>query len=528
MEVTRRYWTIAGFGGVLAAAAVLFARPALLAGAAALGAWLLARQYVFIRELDRTTDDLAIDVETSRARTATGDPVPIGCRVSLSRPAALSLAITARPGAVGRAPSEAERTIGIDPGVTSGSIEFEVAWPVAGSFAFEASIVEVTDPHGLFAARLSRECEASITVEPRDLREVHVGAGGDRIATAFGEHDTGRLGSGLDPAELREYLPGDTARQIDWKATARRGYPHVREYEIQADYTTLLLVDRRPAMGRGTAGETPLEYARHVALTVVGAAREFNDPIGLSLVGEGEAISRPPDAGASQYAAIRERLRDLRPSGVGRSFAPGVGPTSASDPAAARRRAALLADDGTALGAVLRPFLSNTGTHIERLADDPLFETARRSIATVRGSSRTVLFTDDTGRAETRETVKLARRDEGEVLVFLTPQVLFEPGELADIERTYERYVEFEEFRRELARLERVSAFEVAPGDRLEGVLAAGRGRRTRGRNPDRDGSNRDDPDRDGPDRTDSDSEDRDPDRDRDAPVSQHERSVIA
>jgi len=85
-----------------------------------------------------------------------------------------------------------------------------------------------------------------------------------------------------------------------------------------------------------------------------------------------------------------------------------------------------------------------------------------------------------------------------------------------------------EEFRRELVRLERVSAFEIAPGDRLKGALAAGRERRTRGRNPDRDGSNRDDPDRDGPDRTDSDSEDRDPDRDRDAPVSQHERSVIA
>jgi hypothetical protein len=85
-----------------------------------------------------------------------------------------------------------------------------------------------------------------------------------------------------------------------------------------------------------------------------------------------------------------------------------------------------------------------------------------------------VIFTDDTHRAEVRETVRLAQRGDNRVLVFLTPTVLFEPGGLADLEGAYDRYRSFESFRRDLARLRRVSAFEVGPGDRLDAVLSSG------------------------------------------------------
>jgi uncharacterized protein (DUF58 family) len=522
MNVTRRYWTIAGFGGVLAGAAVLYARPALLVGAAALGAWLLARQYAFVRALDRATDDLAIDVTPLRGRAPTDDPVPVELRASLAEPTTPSLAIEARPGVVARSPSSAERTVSIPRGEESGTTDFEVAWPVAGSFPFDPSNVSASDPHELFAASVPRSSDASVVVEPRGPTEVHVGAGGDRIAAVYGEHDTGRLGSGLDPAELREYMPGDTARQIDWKATARRGYPHVREYEVQADYTTVIFVDRRPSMQQGAAGETPLEYARHVALAICASAREFNDPLGLCLVGEEKIISYSPDGGTSQYAAIRERLRELD-SGAADRAANSIEEVPTPGPAVARRRAALLAGEGTAFGRTLRPFLSSTDAHVERVATDPLFEAAKRAVATTREATRTVLFTDDTGRAETRETVKLARRNEGHVLVFLTPQVLFEPGGLADMEDAYERYVDFEEFRRELARLERVSAFEIAPGDRLEGVLAAGRN--TRRREHDRDRGDRDGRDDRNRDREHETPPGEDPDRDS---SSREYRSVIA
>ena len=46
-----------------------------------------------------------------------------------------------------------------------------------------------------------------------------------------GQHRSLRLGEGVELADIREYVPGDDVRAIDWNVTARTGHPHVRVYE---------------------------------------------------------------------------------------------------------------------------------------------------------------------------------------------------------------------------------------------------------------------------------------------------------
>lgn len=479
MRFARRYWVIAGFGSTLALLAIVLARPLLLVGSAGLGAWLLARQYAFVRALTGTLDDLTITHDTERARTPIDRDVSVSLASSSSRPAPLELRIEARPPPVASGTGVSERTVQVRAGDREGATSFRLSFPVAGSFRFAVPRVTAIDPRGLFTQEVPHGPTPSLDVEPRGPREVHVGAGGERVSAAYGEHETGRHGAGLDPAQPREYVPGDTARRIDWKTTARRGHPHVREYEIEADYTTFLLVDRRREMTVGPTGETKLDYVRHVALTLVESAREFNDPVGLAIVGDDGVLDRrPPDVGTRQYAAIRDRIQALRADeGARARTTPGSLP-DAPGPAAARRRAARLRGDESAFGSTLRPFFARSDAYIERIAGDVLFETTRTALAGSRGAVRTTLFTDDAHQAETREAVKLARRGDDRVLVFLTPSVLFEAGALTDLESAYERYVAFERFRRELARLDRVSAFEIGPGDRLDAILAAGSERR--------------------------------------------------
>lgn len=67
-----------------------------------------------------------------------------------------------------------------------------------------------------------------------------------------GRHASRLRGRGLNFEELRNYLPGDDIRTIDWKVTARTGEPHVRVYTEERDRPALLLVDQRVSMFFGT------------------------------------------------------------------------------------------------------------------------------------------------------------------------------------------------------------------------------------------------------------------------------------
>ncbi len=106
------------------------------------------------------------------------------------------------------------------------------------------------------------------TTPPNDPR-IHVDAdhlrrlGGQAGALSFlprqpaqsvlnGRHSSRLRGRGLNFEELRNYMPGDDVRSIDWKVTARTGEPHVRVYTEERDRPVLLLVDQRLSMFFGT------------------------------------------------------------------------------------------------------------------------------------------------------------------------------------------------------------------------------------------------------------------------------------
>ena len=68
-----------------------------------------------------------------------------------------------------------------------------------------------------------------------------------------GDYRTLFRGSGLDFADLREYVPGDDVRAIDWNVTARTDIPHVREYLEEREATAWFLLDLSPSLDFGSA-----------------------------------------------------------------------------------------------------------------------------------------------------------------------------------------------------------------------------------------------------------------------------------
>lgn len=473
MNVTRRWQATAGLAALLAVGAVVLARPLLLGGTAALGAWLLARQARFAREAAELADGLTVRQEPARTVVAADETVAVTLSAQLARPAPGDLQIQARP-PVGTGGSDtSDRTLTIPAGEQTATTTFTLTCPVAGRHTFDAAAVTLADPDGLFESHQRAGDTPTITVEPKTPRDVHLGEGGEPAVGAFGEHATGQQGAGLVPAELREYVPGDPADSIDWKATARLQEPHVRQYDVETDLETALVVDHRATLGDGREGRTKLDFARQVALAYVAATGRRGEAIGLYAVGDdGLTVREPPATGDPHYASLRVRLHDLAPTASEASQ-----PSRTRTPGAARRAAQVLADDQSTFAGALRPFLAGRAQYVERVEADPLYRTVRSELRSLSGPVVTVLVTDDERPAEVREAVELARRGDDRVVVFLLPGALFEPGGLGDLDDAYQRYVDFEEFRRSLARQPRVSAFEVAPQDRIEAVLSAGRRR---------------------------------------------------
>lgn len=471
MRPTARFWTVAAVGGALGLWGIVLDAPSLLLGGAAVGGWLLATQYRFLRDVEAALSGLTVDLGVDETPILAEEETQVRLEARLAETTPVALRVSApTPTGVGDE---------LPPLALDERHEVAVAdlsWPVAGTFEFDAPRVTATDRHGLFTQTVAHGSSPSVVVEPRAPREIHVGRGGDETVTGFGDHDTGRTGSGLKPADVRAYVPGDTVRQIDWKATARLAEPHVREYEVETDRETRLFLDHRASMGEGPGGRTKLDYLRQVALAFVADAGRLSDSLGCYTVGGGGLTDvSDPSTADDHLAAIQRRLLSLAPT------AADARPDRAYSPAAARRRADRLAADGSRFATILRPYFQHQDPYVEQFDSEPLFTAVRRHQTTAETLGVTVLLTDDARRAELRETVRLARRTGGQVLVFLAPTVLYRPGGLGDLADAYDEYVEFEEFRRSLDALDRVTAYEVGPRDRLTAVLDAGRADARRG-----------------------------------------------
>lgn len=476
MRITRGFWEVAALGLVLTILALLLEAPSLLVASAVLGGWLIATQWTFlgaVRELERT---ITVEQTVSPRHVAPGETVSLSLEGRRRRDPSLDVTVAIDlPPTVRLTDSPLPRIHLGDLEVATTATAIEL--PVAGIVELPSPTVSVSDARDLFETSFHTGEAIEIVAEPRQPGPIHIGAGGEGIATAYGEHEGGPFGSGLTPEELREYVPGDPADRIDWKAMARLGDPYVREFESETDLESAIVFDRRAPMGIGPAGATKLAYAREVALAYLSHARDLGDPLGLYVVGgEGVTHRRRPAEGGPGYDWIRRTLLQLTPTGDLGDEETG---SPSLPPERARQLAHRLAEDEH-MGPRLRPFLLEADRYVQRIRERPLFGSVQLVVNDLRDHRRCVLITDDTNRTEVRETVKLARRHGGQVLLFLVPGALFSPGGLADLDETYRAYLDFEEFRRDLDGLERVRAMEVAPGDRLGAVLTAADRRRAR------------------------------------------------
>ncbi len=105
-----------------------------------------------------------------------------------------------------------------------------------------------------------------------------------------GRHASRLRGRGLNFEELRNYLPGDDIRTMDWKATLRTGKPHIRVYTEERDRPAFIVVDQRQSMFFGSRLKTKSVTAAELAAVAAWRVLDQGDRVG-ALVFNDERVS---------------------------------------------------------------------------------------------------------------------------------------------------------------------------------------------------------------------------------------------
>ncbi|MCU0856911.1 MAG: DUF58 domain-containing protein [Pontiellaceae bacterium] len=117
-------------------------------------------------------------------------------------------------------------------------------------------------------------------------------------------------GRGMEFDEVREYVPGDDIRAIDWNVTARTGVPHIKKFVEEREMTVMLLVDISRSNAFGSTGQLKRDLAAEVAAMLAFSATRNNDRIGLILFSDQVEKYVPPRKGTASHVLrlIREIL----------------------------------------------------------------------------------------------------------------------------------------------------------------------------------------------------------------------------
>jgi uncharacterized protein (DUF58 family) len=116
-------------------------------------------------------------------------------------------------------------------------------------------------------------------------------------------------GRGMDFDRVRNYVPGDDVRTIDWNVTARTGEPHIKLFTEERELTIMLMVDVSASSDFGSVADSKRELAAEAAGVLAASAIRNRDKVGLILFSDAVELYIPPGKGRMHIMrVIRETL----------------------------------------------------------------------------------------------------------------------------------------------------------------------------------------------------------------------------
>jgi uncharacterized protein (DUF58 family) len=210
-----------------------------------------------------------------------------------------------------------------------------IQWPVTptkrGQDFLNRAYLEAVSPLGFWGARTRHAASCELKVYPNLMSERK------HVAALFlkrgqtGVHAQRQAGQGRDFEKLREYIPGDSYDEIHWKASAKRGHPVTKVFQVERTQEVYVIVDASRLSARevkvadpdapdGEAGSTILERYITAALILGLAAEQQGDQFGLLTFSDRVLSFVRAKSGQTHYDTCRDRLHTLQPQDVTPDF----------------------------------------------------------------------------------------------------------------------------------------------------------------------------------------------------------------
>ncbi len=136
-----------------------------------------------------------------------------------------------------------------------------------------------------------------------------------------GQYHSVFKGQGMEFEEVREYVPGDDIRMIDWNVTARTGEPHVKLLVEERELTVMLLVDASGSGRFGSVEQFKNELAAELCAVLAFSAIKNNDKVGLIIFTDEVELYVRPDKGRRHVLRVIREVLYFEPKGHGTDIA---------------------------------------------------------------------------------------------------------------------------------------------------------------------------------------------------------------
>ena len=194
------------------------------------------------------------------------------------------------------------------------SFEYSLKLPLRGHYHLGPVKMRVKDAFDLFYNERIEESIHSFSVFPEIevLEEQIIKSRAPKLLS--GAMPLNVIGAGTEFYSLREFVPGDSLRSVNWKALAKKGKMMVNETVREDVMDVILLLDAREISAVGGGKDTPLEMSCRAAATY--AKQLLDERNNVALMIYGESIERIDlDRGEHHLFKILTALSSATPKG---------------------------------------------------------------------------------------------------------------------------------------------------------------------------------------------------------------------